>query len=256
MKKHNKHGFTLIELIIVIAILAVVAAIAIPTLSGLISKAQKSACAENMSNLMRSYLAERTLNDDMESIKTDAELTSTLDTASQKYMSHTLNNICPSGGKYTVKFLNGTKEFKITCSKHPDESITGNRYVTPSSLGKAMQEIFGIGGKGTSGTFTESKNASGFDSEAGAGSFTEKAKQILKGQGFADIDDYMWYYKKATGTFYIAKRSDITPSTTSVTVKKYMSDGTTTEEVSPIKSYYNKDINSTYSVLWPYGRSN
>lgn len=40
MKKLNKKGFTLIELIVVIAILAILAAILIPAITGYITKAQ------------------------------------------------------------------------------------------------------------------------------------------------------------------------------------------------------------------------
>ncbi|KAF0226109.1 MAG: hypothetical protein FD179_1026 [Erysipelotrichaceae bacterium] len=42
MKKLNKKGFTLIELIVVIAILAILAAILIPAITGYISKATDS----------------------------------------------------------------------------------------------------------------------------------------------------------------------------------------------------------------------
>jgi len=47
MKKLNKKGFTLIELIVVIAILAILAAILIPAVTGYITKATDSKNAAN-----------------------------------------------------------------------------------------------------------------------------------------------------------------------------------------------------------------
>jgi type IV pilus assembly protein PilA len=42
MKKMNKKGFTIVELVIVIAVIAILAAVLIPTFSGIIEKAKQS----------------------------------------------------------------------------------------------------------------------------------------------------------------------------------------------------------------------
>ena len=42
MKKMNKKGFTIVELVIVIAVIAILAAVMIPTFGGIIKKANKS----------------------------------------------------------------------------------------------------------------------------------------------------------------------------------------------------------------------
>ena len=47
MKRTNKKGFTIVELVIVIAILAIIAVIAIPTVTGVIQSANKSTDASN-----------------------------------------------------------------------------------------------------------------------------------------------------------------------------------------------------------------
>jgi len=47
MKKLNKKGFTLIELIVVIAILAILAAILIPSITGYIAKAEQGRDSAN-----------------------------------------------------------------------------------------------------------------------------------------------------------------------------------------------------------------
>lgn len=43
MKKSNKKGFTIVELVIVIAVIAILAAVMIPTFGGVIKKANESA---------------------------------------------------------------------------------------------------------------------------------------------------------------------------------------------------------------------
>ena len=46
MKKLNKKGFTIVELVIVIAVIAILAAVMIPTFSGIIEKANQSAALQ------------------------------------------------------------------------------------------------------------------------------------------------------------------------------------------------------------------
>ncbi len=47
MKRNNKKGFTIVELVIVIAVIAILSAVLIPTFGGIMDKANKSA-AEQM----------------------------------------------------------------------------------------------------------------------------------------------------------------------------------------------------------------
>ena len=56
MKRNNKKGFTVVELVIVIAIIAILAAVLIPTFSNLIKKANESSDIQAMRN-MNTYLA-------------------------------------------------------------------------------------------------------------------------------------------------------------------------------------------------------
>ena len=46
MKRMNKKGFTIVELVIVIAVIAILAAVLIPTFSGVITKAKESAAIQ------------------------------------------------------------------------------------------------------------------------------------------------------------------------------------------------------------------
>ena len=43
IKRNNKKGFTIVELVIVIAVIAILAAVLIPTFSGIVKKANLSA---------------------------------------------------------------------------------------------------------------------------------------------------------------------------------------------------------------------
>ena len=57
MKKNNKKGFTIVELVIVIAVIAILAAVLIPTFSNVVDKANDSADLQAARNLYTEYLA-------------------------------------------------------------------------------------------------------------------------------------------------------------------------------------------------------
>ena len=56
MKKMNKKGFTIVELVIVIAVIAILAAVLIPTFANLISKANESAALQEAEAALREDL--------------------------------------------------------------------------------------------------------------------------------------------------------------------------------------------------------
>ena len=56
MKKFNKKGFTIVELVIVIAVIAILAGVLIPTFSGMVKKAQESAALQNARNKYTEYV--------------------------------------------------------------------------------------------------------------------------------------------------------------------------------------------------------
>lgn len=57
MKKSNKKGFTIVELVIVIAVIAILAAVLIPTFSNVVTNAKKSAAMQAARNAYEEYLA-------------------------------------------------------------------------------------------------------------------------------------------------------------------------------------------------------
>lgn len=57
MKKLNKKGFTIVELVIVMAVIAILAAVMIPTFSGVINQANESAALQNIRATYNEVLA-------------------------------------------------------------------------------------------------------------------------------------------------------------------------------------------------------
>lgn len=57
MKKINKKGFTIVELVIVIAVIAILAAVLIPTFATVIKKANENAAMQNARNEWTAFLA-------------------------------------------------------------------------------------------------------------------------------------------------------------------------------------------------------
>ena len=58
MKKLNKKGFTIVELSIVIAVVAILSAVMIPTFSGIVKKAKKSAAAQEADTALTAVITE------------------------------------------------------------------------------------------------------------------------------------------------------------------------------------------------------
>ena len=57
MKKLNKKGFTIVELVIVIAVIAILASVLFPTFTGIVRKAQESAAIQVGATLYKEALA-------------------------------------------------------------------------------------------------------------------------------------------------------------------------------------------------------
>ena len=57
MKRNNKKGFTIVELVIVIAVIAILSSVLIPTFGGIVDKANKSAAEQAARNGYTKYFA-------------------------------------------------------------------------------------------------------------------------------------------------------------------------------------------------------
>lgn len=61
MKKNNKKGFTLVELVIVVAVMAVLVAVAIPTVSSIVGSAEDAVAKSNartIESMIKLYMAD------------------------------------------------------------------------------------------------------------------------------------------------------------------------------------------------------
>ncbi|MBR2346578.1 MAG: prepilin-type N-terminal cleavage/methylation domain-containing protein [Clostridia bacterium] len=57
MRKNNRKGFTIVELVIVIAVIAILAGVLIPTFAGVATKAKKSAALQEARTIYTEYVA-------------------------------------------------------------------------------------------------------------------------------------------------------------------------------------------------------
>lgn len=66
MKKMNKKGFTIVELVVVIAVIAILAAVMIPTFSGIVEKANESAALQEATNTYKVLLTKDEYNGNLD----------------------------------------------------------------------------------------------------------------------------------------------------------------------------------------------
>lgn len=129
----KKRGFTLIELIVVIAVLAILALLAVPAYRGIIGKSRKSVCEENRRQI--AHLTDVSLaleNENLEKLlkQNSTDSSGTAEITSESDVDEILNEVgfenqndkklCPSDGKYTIKFTWDGNNYKIYvyCTEH------------------------------------------------------------------------------------------------------------------------------------------
>ena len=86
MKRNNKKGFTIVELVIVIAVIAILAAVLIPTFTGVTERAKENAAMQNARNAWTDYVS---ANADLPGYKENICIKSTVD--GNDYYFHVVN---------------------------------------------------------------------------------------------------------------------------------------------------------------------
>ena len=109
MKKLNKKGFTIVELVIVIAVIAILAGVLIPTFATVVDKANQSKAMQEAKNAYEMYLAEY------------AET------------GKNLQNLCIKSGKYYFYVNNGS--FDSTAYEKAVEGKTDYKYIKVADKG-------------------------------------------------------------------------------------------------------------------------
>ncbi len=156
MKRNNKKGFTIIELVVVIAVIAILAAVLIPTFSSIIKKANTSADTQAV-NTMNKYLAieevtgNKTIVDVYAALKEGgmtAKDYKPLATDTCFFWDRTLNRIVYTDKEFNVIYptdLNATKnngwyslsgvidEKSVTPSTSTDNNVTTTTYTVKTA---------------------------------------------------------------------------------------------------------------------------
>ena len=71
MKKLNKKGFTLVELVIVISVIAILSAVMVPTFSGVVRKAKVSTAIQEAKTAYTEYMSEFEFGDAEATLESD-----------------------------------------------------------------------------------------------------------------------------------------------------------------------------------------
>ena len=123
MKKMNKKGFTIVELVIVIAVIAILAAVLIPTFSGIVTKAQNSAALQEARNIYTEVYALDIADGTLATVEAGQDGTVTI-----------ADVTLPTGAKITEYEVTNkaVSSFKYTASNSINVSFNGSQWTVPA----------------------------------------------------------------------------------------------------------------------------
>ncbi|MDO4545789.1 MAG: prepilin-type N-terminal cleavage/methylation domain-containing protein [Bacillota bacterium] len=186
-RKGGSRGFTLVEVIVVLVILAILAAILIPTYVNYIAEANERVCKLDRSNITRYYQLY------LQTYDTD-------DVGFEEYVMENygdMDEMCPSGGKYSYTEDKENGEVIVTCSVHgsPEDSAEKSMAAIGKNLLKQTFVNY-FAGKDTREINSEAPKADGISGMAVA------MNDLLKEQGI-DTDNSSWKVELKDGRTYI-----------------------------------------------------
>ena len=128
MKKLNKKGFTIVELVIVIAVIAILAAVLIPTFGNVIKKANESAVMQEAAACYKEVMAL-----DLADGARDGSLT--IDGTPTTLTGAEDSKIAGYGGKITYSASDSAFSFKYETTKYTVEYKNGDAQFTVKPVG-------------------------------------------------------------------------------------------------------------------------
>lgn len=131
MKRNNKKGFTIVELVIVIAVIAILAAVLIPTFSNVIEKANLSSDQQAARNAYVAYVADQ-----------DGDKIGPATSATYKYV----------GKNFVITIKD---EAVVTTDKAKKETFTDTKYENVDALNALIAPANGVWYKVAEGLYAK-----------------------------------------------------------------------------------------------------
>ena len=113
MKRNNKKGFTIVELVIVIAVIAILAGVLIPTFAGITNRAKESAALQEATNALKAYVADYAATDE----KVDLYIAKMNEDGDEFEIAFAVN-----GGQIGNKKMENIPEYKAAVAAGTDEA--------------------------------------------------------------------------------------------------------------------------------------
>ena len=124
MKKNNRKGFTIVELVIVIAVIGILATVLVPTFSNITTKANNSAALQKARNIYTEYLAhDNVKGQPLTTVYVDGGNSKYFKVEAGKAMSETPVTLPTDGTAYVLVSMTGNTVV-IDCSATPAQGKT------------------------------------------------------------------------------------------------------------------------------------